>query len=104
MVKVVNKGETMIVGVGTVTGIMIEIVAMSETETESPTAPAAMNQEVVGGHALDPESELEIMIDIGTGFPDCIIGCFCPQFAVCLTIRNNCRGSNMNDTLSRCHS
>ncbi|QCE12462.1 RNA-binding protein Luc7-like 2 [Vigna unguiculata] len=67
VVIVVNEGETMIVGVETGTGIMIEIVDMSETVTETLTALAPMNQEVVGGHALDLESDLEIMIDIGTG-------------------------------------
>lgn len=70
VVIVVNEGETMIVGVETVTGIMIEIVDMSETVTETPTALAPMNQEVVGGHALDLENDLEIMIDIGTGCLD----------------------------------
>lgn len=70
MVIVVNEGETMIVGAEIVIGIMIEIVDMIATVTETQTAPAPMTQEVVGGHALDPESDLEIMIDIGTDFLD----------------------------------
>ena len=65
LVIVVNEGETMIVGAEIMIGIMIEIVDMIETVTETQTAPAPMTQEVVGGHALDPESDLEIMIDIG---------------------------------------
>lgn len=70
LVIVVNEGETMIVGAEIVIGIMIEIVDMIATVTETQTAPAPMTQEVVGGHALDPESDLEIMIDIGTDFLD----------------------------------
>lgn len=70
LVIVVNEGETMIVGAEIMIGIMIEIVDMIETVTETQTAPAPMTQEVVGGHALDPESDLEIMIDIGTEFLD----------------------------------
>ncbi|KHN29257.1 Putative RNA-binding protein Luc7-like 1 [Glycine soja] len=64
LVIVVNEGETMIVGAEIMIDIMIEIGDMIETVIETQTAPAPMTQEVVGGHALDPESDLEIMIDI----------------------------------------
>lgn len=73
VVRVMNEGETMIVGAGIVIGTMIETVDMTETGTETLTVPAPTIQEVVGGPARDLESVLEIMIVIGTTSLDCFL-------------------------------
>lgn len=63
--RAMKEDETMIVGAGIVIGTMIETVDMTETGIETWIA-APMIQEVVGGHAHVLESDLEIMIVIGT--------------------------------------
>lgn len=73
VVRVMNEGETMIVGAGIMIGTMIETVDMTETGTETLTVPAPTIQEVVGGPARDLESVLEIMIVIGTTSLDCFL-------------------------------
>lgn len=64
VVRVMNGGETSIVGAGTEIGTMIETVDMTGTVMETATAP--MIQEVTGGPAHGLGIVLETMIVTGT--------------------------------------
>ncbi|KAK6243951.1 hypothetical protein QUC31_010360 [Theobroma cacao] len=61
----VTEGGIMIVGAGTGTGIMIEIVDMIGIVREITSAHAVMIQEVVAGHVLGLRNVLGIMIATG---------------------------------------